>query len=248
MLARFALVPVLGAALLAGGASASAPDLTLTELTYDRCLASASDRAAEITVARGQGTLLAQTSDLRQVYATLAALADVRGVRVVSNAAGTRALRAAQTCLASRAPTVGAGRMHQLRRDLRCVGHLMEHGGVTFSTFTLAADGWASFAPDGVPSPTCDQRRHVMTYPLANGDRAAGWVSERRGEQVTSILRVTCHDNGCEGGECGPVVVSGPMGAQPGCACAGTGALTGCLGSTSLVVRDTMSTCWDALF
>jgi hypothetical protein len=227
-------------------ALAAAPDLTLTESTYAACLSAATNQAAQITVEQNQATLHGPTSDLSAVYAVLAGVSTSQGLTVASNQAGTESLQAAQACLAKVVPTVGAGRLHQVRSDIRCATELFVDGQTVFSNFDVVNDEWITLYPDGVQDPTCDEKRHVLAYELSNGDMAAVWVDEAFGKKRKNKYTMSCENADCmypEGNNCLPGRLNGPMGKQPGCLCTGTGDGMGCLGSSSSTTEDEDTTC-----
>lgn len=230
---------------------ATTPDLTLTESTYQDCLSQAADPAAQITVVQDQVTLVGPTSSLSAVYAALAGVQTDQGLSVSSNAAGTQALSAAQSCLARRVPTVGAGRLHQVRADLRCGDDLFVDDQTVFSSFEVIDGEWATFFPDGVQNPVCGDKRHREIYELSNGDFAAAWVEGISGNQRKNDYTMSCANAACSstaGNQCNPGRLTGPMGKQPGCLCTGTGDGYGCKGSSSSTTEDESTSCPASLF
>lgn len=239
------------ASFVISAAFASSPDLTLTESTYETCLTGAANSSALITIVQDQVTLLGPTSDLSAVYATLAGVSTAQGLTVSSNSAGTQALQAAQSCIAKVVPTVGAGRLHQVRSDLQCGDDLFVDGQTVFSSFEVVDDEWATFLPDGVQDPSCGAKRHREIYLLPNGDYAAVWLHEALGKKWKNKYTMSCANNDCsfvDGNQCNPGKLTGPMGKQPGCLCTGTGDGYGCAGSSSATTEDEETSCPASFF
>lgn len=247
-----AAVALLAAVVFTLRADASfTPDLTLTQQTYDACLASAASSQASITVTQGQATLVGPTSDLAAVYAALASTTSAQALSVSSNAAGSAALSAAQACLSKAVPTLGAARLHEVRADLRCGSALLSEGQVDFNAVITPNLPWITFLPDGVSGPVCGQKRHILTYALTNGDLAGGYVTlDDDDDPETNVVEVTCTNNGqCDNAEtniCAPSDES--QGLPIKCMCADVGPPNGCLGSTTTKKKEHSGSCPDDLF
>jgi hypothetical protein len=228
------------------------PSLTLTQQTYDACLASAASSQASITVTQGQTTLVGPTSDLSAVYAALASTTSAQALSVSSNAAGSAALGAAQACLSKAVPTLGAARLHEVRADLRCGSALLSEDQVHFNAVINPNLPWITFLPDGVSGPDCGQKRHILTYALTNGDLAGGYVTLNDDDDPeTNVVEVTCNNNGqCDNAKtniCAPSDES--QGLPIRCMCADVGPPNnGCFGSTTTKKKEHSGSCPDDLF
>lgn len=239
---------------LSASASASPPDLTLTQSSYDACLANANNTLAQVTVTMGQTTLAGPTHDLDAIYAALASTPSSDGVVVNSNSVGSQSLYDAQVCLAPAVPTLGVARLHEVRPDLQCGTNLLVDGQISFNS-TISPDlPWVTFLPDGISTPECGEKLHVLTYELQNGDFAGVFLTmnDEEDPEKNKVTAICTNTGGCDNAQTNMCRVSGDgdgEGVPIRCMCGETGPPNnGCLGDSKKETSETTAVCPSSIF